>query len=132
MHEKIIISRKNGFSLVSVMVASLILGIGIVSLMRIFTVNPFVNATTDRLSQATNYAQDKIEELRALGYISLVDTINAGYTTETDSIGHIVRRYILSVNTVSTVQVDVRCYWQALPIGVVDTVRLITLVSGHD
>ncbi|MCK4256522.1 prepilin-type N-terminal cleavage/methylation domain-containing protein, partial [candidate division WOR-3 bacterium] len=31
MYEKIIISRKNGYSLVSVMVASLILGIGIVS-----------------------------------------------------------------------------------------------------
>ena len=132
MHRKNIISRSSGYSLISVMVASLILGIGIVALMRIFTVNPFVNATTDRISQATNYAEYKVEEFRAVGYESLSDTINGGNTTGTDTIGHIIRRYDLSFDTLNTIRVEVSCYWHPLIVGVVDTVRLITLVSKYD
>ncbi len=132
MKKRIIIFRDDGYSLISVMVASLILAVGIIALLRIFSVNPFVNASTDRISRATNYAQDKIEEFRAIGHSALLDTINLGYTTRIDTIGPIIRRYDLSVDTLNTIRIDIRCYWQPLLMGGGrDTLRFITNISEH-
>lgn len=131
MRSKFIIFSCDGFSLVTVLVTAFVLAVGIIALLRIFSINPFVTASTDRISRATNYAQYKIEEFRSIGYDPLIDSINAGYTTGIDTIGNIIRRYDLYIDTLNTIRIDVRCYWQPLPAGGGDTVRLITNLSNH-
>lgn len=133
MHKKkILLTENRGFTLVSVLVSSLILAVGILALVRIFSASPIVNAVTDRISRSTNYAQDKIEEFRALGYDSLEVAINANDTTGIDTIGHIMREYRLTFDTLNTIRVEVRCFWQPLPAGGGREVRFVTLVSKHD
>jgi len=121
----------NGFTLISVLVTALILSVGLLALVRIFSASPLINVVTDRISQSTNYAQDKIEEFRALGYDSLEVMINAGDTTGTDTIGHIIRKYHLAFDTVDVdlIQMEVECSWQPLSIGGGKKVRFVTLMS---
>ncbi len=135
MHKKkILLTDNRGFTLISVLVASLILSVGLLALVRIFSASPLINAVTDRISQSTNYAQDKIEEFRALGYDSLEALITAGVTTDIDTIGHIIREYSLSFDTVDVdlIQMEVECSWQPLSIGGGKKVRFVTLMSKHD
>jgi len=130
MHKKkILLTDNRGFTLISVLVASLILSVGLLALVRIFSASPLINAVTDRISQSTNYAQDKIEEFRALGYDSLEALINAGVTTDIDTIGHIIREDSLSFDTVDLIRIEVKCSWQPLSIGGGKKVRFVTLMS---
>jgi hypothetical protein len=134
---KIILIDSKGVSLISVLVASLILAVGILGLVRIFSASPSINAVTDRISLSTNYAQDKIEEFRALGYDSLELAINAGETTGVDTIGHIIRGYYVVFDTTldslnNIIQIGVICSWQPLPAGGWREVKLVTLLSRHD
>ncbi|MEA3431141.1 MAG: prepilin-type N-terminal cleavage/methylation domain-containing protein [candidate division WOR-3 bacterium] len=133
MHKKILLIDNNGFTLISVLVTSLILAVGLLALVRIFSASPLINAVTDRISQSTSYAQDKIEEFRALGYDSLETMINAGDTTGIDTIGHIIRKYHLTFDTVDVdlIQMEVECSWQPLSIGGGKKVRFVTLMSRH-
>lgn len=133
MHKRKIILRDiRGFSLVSVLVGSFILTVGILALVRIFSTTPIVNVVTDRISRSTNYAQDKIEKFRTLGYNSLETAINANDTTGIDTIGHIIREYRLSFYTFNTIRVEVRCFWRPLSAGGGREVKLVTLVSRHN
>ena len=121
----------NGFTLISVLVTSLILAVGLLALVRIFSASPLINAVTDRISQSTNYAQDKIEEFRALGYDSLKIAMTAGDTTGIDTIGHIIREYNLFFDALDLIRVEVTCSWQPLPVGGGKEVRLVTLLYKH-
>ena len=128
------LQNNKGFSLISAMVASLLLAVGILALTRIFPQSAVINANADRVSMATNLAEDKIEELRALGYAVLRDTIIHGHTAGTDTVGQILRQYNLVLDTPYTgiVQVRVKCSWKNA--GRVDSsvVELATFISSYE
>ncbi len=127
---KIILMDTRGVTLIGVLVSALILSVGILALVRIFSATPRINASTERISRSTNLAQDKIEEFRALGYDSLESLINASATTGVDTSGFIIREYGLAFDTLNTIRIEIRCFGQSAVWG--GEVKVVTLLSRHD
>ena len=70
--------NNRGFTLIEVLVSTLLLAIGVLAMVRLFPTASIVNARADRISQATILAEDKIEQIRSMGYDSLKNLISAG------------------------------------------------------
>ena len=75
---------QQGYSLVEVMVAILILTIGLLALAKMQTQAVASNSFGSQLTQATFLAQDKLEELRLLNecYLAVLATPELGWTVE--------------------------------------------------
>ena len=76
--------HQQGYSLVEVMVAILILTIGLLALAKMQTQAVASNSFGSQLTQATFLAQDKLEELRLLNecYLAVLATPELGWTVE--------------------------------------------------
>jgi type IV pilus assembly protein PilV len=61
-------SNKNGFTLIEVLVAMVILSVGLLGTAALITGIISSNKLSNRISTATTCAQDKMEEIRRLGY----------------------------------------------------------------
>ena len=68
--------NEKAFTLIEVLVAMMVLSVGLLELGRMQIVAIQVNAAANRLTQGTNIAQDRIEQLMALPFdhANLVDT----------------------------------------------------------
>lgn len=121
---------KKGFSIIEAIASCVILAIVVVALINFFPVSSTMNAKADRLSEATLNAEDKIEEFRALGFQALEDTISAGYTTGTDTMGHIIREWNLTLLE-NIIEVDINCKWRTPGAPGHSDIRVITQISDH-
>lgn len=61
-------TRQQGFTLIEVMMAMVILGIGIMSIVALQTRDTMYNNSSRRQTQAYTWAMDRVERLRALPY----------------------------------------------------------------
>jgi type IV pilus assembly protein PilV len=61
-------SNNNGFTLIEVLVAMVILSVGLLGTAALITGIISSNKLSNRISTATTCAQDKMEEIRRLGY----------------------------------------------------------------
>lgn len=129
-----IILNKKGMTITAAMVSCLILTVGILALMKIFPQSAVINAATNRLNMAVNLAEDKIEEIRAIEYKTLIDMIANGYGSGVDTLGRIVREYTLlpDVPYLDVIQATVRCYWKDPGRPSSSTIELVTLISAHE
>jgi prepilin-type N-terminal cleavage/methylation domain-containing protein len=112
---------EQGFTLVEVMVAMVVLSLALFELGRMQIVSLRTTASASRLSQATSIAQDRVEQLMALAYNapSLTDTTPVGQqTTYTDAnppAGYVVMWDVDTNNPViDTKTVNVRVTWSNL------------------
>lgn len=81
------VATEKGFTLIEVLVATVILSLGLLGLARVHIATIQVNTIASRLTQATTLAQDRVEQLLALPYNdpALVDaTAPQTFTNYTD------------------------------------------------
>ncbi len=75
--------REDGMTLVEVLVAALVLVVGILSMATVLTRSAALTTTSEREAQALDYAQQQIEQLRALPYSSVALSSCTGDATWT-------------------------------------------------
>ncbi|MDD2890215.1 MAG: prepilin-type N-terminal cleavage/methylation domain-containing protein [bacterium] len=125
--------KNKGFTLIEVLVSTLILAIGVFAMVRLFPTASMVNARADRISQATILAEDKIEQIRSMGYDSLQTLISAGQDKGTYKVETITLNWNLSTVD-NLIQVKIVCSWP--PPGRIikneTSIKLVTLVSDHE
>jgi len=124
-------TMKKGFTIIEALVSCIILGIGVIALVRLFPTSVVINTRADRLSSAILIAEDKIEQFRATPFDTLENLISTGYNTGTDSIGHIIREWTLT-SMENVIQVDINCSWRTPGSPGYSTTRLITQISKHE
>lgn len=66
--------RSNGFSLIEVLVSLVILSISLLALAGLMNITTYNNSFGGHLTEASTFAQDKLEELRVTGW----EDINSG------------------------------------------------------
>ncbi|NLZ17263.1 MAG: type IV pilus modification protein PilV [Desulfobulbaceae bacterium] len=77
---KHILQSQQGFTLIEVMIAIIILGIGLLALITMQSTGIFGNATANQITVSSNLAANRIERIMALPYdhAELRDTNNSG------------------------------------------------------
>ena len=73
--------RKEGFSLIEVLIALVILAVGLLGLALFQTTAIKGNAIASKWTVATELAQDRIERFRHVGWDNIVSSSAAGFTT---------------------------------------------------
>ena len=68
-----LLSKSKGFSLIEVLVALVILSFSLLALAGLMVTTTKNNAFGSNMTEATTFAQDKLEELRAIRWESLTD-----------------------------------------------------------
>ena len=116
--------RDNGFTLVEIMVAILILTVGLLGMASLTVAIIKGNKLSADLTTATVLAQDKMEDLRRLGYSGIPatdDTNTEAYGTIADTSGTILPEYAaykrVTVTTVDSPAVGMKtitvtAYWK--------------------
>ena len=122
---------KAGFSIIEVIVSCVILGIAVLGFMNFFPTSSTMNARADRRNEAGVLAEDKIEELRAIGFGVLKDSIAAGDTTETNTIGHIIRTWTIRDSS-SLIIADVNCIWRTPGAPGHSNLRIMTQIANYE
>jgi prepilin-type N-terminal cleavage/methylation domain-containing protein len=64
--------KSNGFSLIEVLVSLVILAISLLAMAGLMTTTTKNNSTGGRVTEAATFAQDKLEELRAVSWASIL------------------------------------------------------------
>ncbi|MBU0647148.1 prepilin-type N-terminal cleavage/methylation domain-containing protein [Patescibacteria group bacterium] len=89
-------NNNNGFSLIEIMIAFLILVIAFIGLIQAFPFSQIMIKTAENSSKASYLAQDKIEQLLSLGYdnvsIGTIETKQRLATSSTDYLYYFQRQ----------------------------------------
>ncbi len=118
---------QKGFTLIEVMVAMVILGIGILAIVALQARDMNYNSSSKRQTQAYTWASDRVERLLALPYTSpeLSPVVAAGVHTA------IMAPYVIewdvidnSANIQNSLQVSVFVRWKNKEIARVDFIRV--------
>lgn len=122
-----------GFTLISAIVACLILTIGVLAVINLFPSSATINAKADRLNEASILAEDRIESFRSMGYDSLQTLMGLGIVNGADTTGKFIRTWSFTqVN--NTIQISVQCEWA--PPGrtslITQRVNFATLISDYE
>lgn len=120
-----------GFSLISEMVACVILAIGVLAIINLFPIQSTVNARADRMEEAAVLCEDKIEEFRSIGFDALKDTITAGYNTGSETFGLITRNWTL-IDSGNFIQIIVESTYPVPRSISNNTIKFVTQVSDHE
>jgi type IV pilus assembly protein PilV len=90
--------KSNGFTLIEVLIALVILAISLLALAGLMTTTTKNNSVGGRITEAATLAQDKLEELRALPWDSIpVDVTNSDSPTSRPGVQY-DRSWIASLN----------------------------------
>lgn len=125
--------NKKGFTLIEVIISTLILAIGVLAMVRLFPTASMINARADRVSQATIIAEDMIEQFRSMGYDSLQNLISSGQNTGTYKAETITLDWTLTT-VGNLIQANVVCHWPP-PGRVVKnsaSINLVTQIGRHE
>ncbi len=118
------LENNKGFSLIEILVAMVILSIGLLGTAALTTSIIRGNQVSNRISTATTCAQDKMEEIRRLGYSNAVSETRAFLSSPYDQYEREVTVVGGSPATgMKTVTVEV--YWESS-----NSVTLKTILSG--
>ena len=114
--------RQQGFTLIEVMMAMVILGIGIMSIVALQTRDTMYNNSSRRQTQAYTWALDRVERLRALPY---TDT-DLTTSSHSESQSPYTVQWVVSDNTAKvadTKKVEVTVLWNGKAISAVTFTR---------
>jgi type II secretion system protein I len=117
-------SKDNGFTLLEVLIATIILSVGIVALMWAFSSGIYATGDIENVDLALNIAQAKIEQIKNTPFASLADS---GPTADSD-----FSNFNVAVNVAegqNPMQVDVTVAWQVK--GGQTSVTLTTLIADY-
>ena len=115
-------TRQQGFTLIEVMMAMVILGIGIMSIVALQTRDTMYNNSSRRQTQAYTWALDRVERLRALPY---TDT-DLTTSSHSESQSPYTVQWVVSDNTAKvadTKKVEVTVLWNGKAISAVTFTR---------
>ena len=115
-------ARQQGFTLIEVMMAMVILGIGIMSIVALQTRDTMYNNSSRRQTQAYACAMDRVERLRALPYTDGDLTISSHSETQSPY----TVQWVVSDNTTKvadTKKVAVTVLWNGKAISAVTFTR---------
>ncbi|MCX5665674.1 MAG: prepilin-type N-terminal cleavage/methylation domain-containing protein [Candidatus Omnitrophica bacterium] len=123
-------SREGGFSLLEVMLALLLFGVGFVSLLQILNTGLFVGAQNEYTVIAANLAQEKIEELRNATYATLSSLVQTPAVTVPGFAGFTREVLVGDLTPVQTglKQITIKVNWSAK--NSVMTTTMVTYVSN--
>ena len=108
-------SGQEGFTIIEVMIAMVILGIGIFSIVGLQTRNMAYNTGSKKQTEGYNLAMDRVEQLLALPY-----PVASGNATE----GPYAVTWTVSGNAINNTQsVDVRVNWNNNEVAQVNFIR---------
>lgn len=119
--------QQHGFTLLEVMMAMVILGIGIMSIVALQARDTLYNNSARRQTQAYTWAMDRIERLRAVSYSSADLTVSA--TPHSVAQAPYTVRWTVADNTTNvpdTKKIDVSILWNN------QTVSKITFTRTKD
>lgn len=116
--------NQKGFTLPELLIALVILSIGLLSLAKMQLVAIKGNSFAQKLTQAVVLTQDKLEDLRSMGYTQVVA---ASTTSETLPEGF-TRTWSKDTSISGTVKVTVTCNWNDVT-GASHRVNLSTLIA---
>lgn len=114
--------RQQGFTLIEVMMAMVILGIGIMSIVALQTRDTMYNNSSRRQTQAYTWATDRVERLRALPYTDADLTTSSHSETQSPY----TVQWVVSDNTAKvadTKKVEVTVLWNGKAISAVTFTR---------
>lgn len=115
-------ARQQGFTLIEVMMAMVILGIGIMSIVALQTRDTMYNNSSRRQTQAYTWAMDRVERLRALPYTDGDLTISSHSETQSPY----TVQWVVSDNTTKvadTKKVAVTVLWNGKSISAITFTR---------
>jgi type IV pilus modification protein PilV len=113
---------QGGFTLIEVMMAMVILGIGIMSIVALQTGDMAYNNSSRRQTQGYTWAMDRVERLRSIKYTNADLNISAHSKAE----GPYSVKWTVSDNSANipnTKKVDVRVEWNGNPIATIAFTR---------
>lgn len=126
--------NNKGFTLIEVIVATLILAIGVLAMVRLFPTASMVNARAERVNEATLLAEDLTERFRCAGYDTLKSLIDRGSTTGSYTIESITVNWQLT-QIGSLIQTNVICRWP-LPGRTIKNqqgnINIVTQIADHE
>lgn len=128
-----------GFTLIEVIVSTVILSLVIVAFINLFPVSSAINARANRMSQAAILAEELIELFRASPFDTLKDFIAAGNDTGTHQIdadgitgGWQYTRSWALIDSGNIIYADISLSWPT-PRGFgTSSTRIVTQISNHD
>ncbi len=113
---------QRGFTLIEVMMALVILGIGIMSIVALQTRDMAYNNSSRRQTQGYTWAMDRVERLRSIKYTNA--DLNVGSKSQAE--GPYLVRWTVSDNSLNipnTKKVDVSVEWNGNPIATIAFTR---------
>lgn len=115
---------REGFTLIELLLALVILSIGLMALAEMQLVAIKGNSFAQKSTQAIVLTQDKLEDLRRMGYASVV----AASTTSQTLSGGFTRTWTKDTSTSGVVSVAVTCSWND-ETGRSHSISLSTLIA---
>ncbi len=100
--------RNQGFSLLELLMATMLLSIGLVGLLSVFSIGLSQSGQAKQYAQAKNLTEEKLEEIRNLSYLNVVNEARAQVPSFSDYEREVQAWEIQS--GLKEVQIDV--FWQ--------------------
>ncbi len=125
-----------GISLISAMVALVILGVGLIGLLNLMIVLSATGTTTSLAQRANLLVDSKIEELKTVSYTELLEWVenSDGLYTGADTVdGIFYRQWVVKPSTLrqGLLRIEVKVEYRP-PQGAMRSISRVTLRSNYD
>lgn len=101
------ISSSRGFTLLEVLLATLVITLGFFALLQVFSLGLFASRDNESVLVATQLAQEKMDEIRNKSYASIANEAKAAVTGFSD----FQREVVVTTPQTDLKQVSVNVYW---------------------
>ncbi|MFA6217746.1 MAG: prepilin-type N-terminal cleavage/methylation domain-containing protein [Candidatus Omnitrophota bacterium] len=117
--------RKNGFTLLEVLIATLLLTVGVLSIVGAFSSGIFTSGDFESVELALNLAQEKMEDIKNKTYANVASEVKSAVS----GFSAFQRQVAVTVPQTNLKQVDVTVSWDTK--GGQTNVSVMTLVANY-
>ena len=115
--------KREGFSLLEVLLAFVLFTVGFVAIARVFSIGLFAESDTEKVLITTELAQERVEQIRNLSYNNIVNEPKAAIS----GFPIFQRQVIITYPQTNLKQIEVRVYYPTKPQE--NSISLFTYVS---